>query len=120
MAATDITPTPCHRCGTPVPEDEINWACPDGALSVDHGDPYCDACLPALGTDTTSTIYDSPGAAAPGGSWFDIVTTGQPCEAVASRTGNVLPAAIRRAFGHRGADRVVLVLFPPAGMGGAR
>lgn len=69
----------------------------------------------------TSTIYDSPGAASPGGSWYDIVTTGgAPCEAVAARTGSCLGAAIRRAIDHRGADTVVLVLFPPAGIGGAR
>ena len=69
----------------------------------------------------TSTIYDSPGAASPGGSWFDIVTTGgAPCEAVAARTGSALKAAIRRAIDYRGADTVVLVMYPPAGFGGAR
>lgn len=50
----DTTPThrPCHGCGATLDESEINWARPDGSLSVDDGDPYCDACLPAE-RDTT-------------------------------------------------------------------
>lgn len=39
-------PLPCATCGAPVHPDAVNWARPDGSLSVDDGAPYCDGCLP--------------------------------------------------------------------------
>lgn len=59
MNHPDTTPhhRACHGCAVPVHEEEINWARPDGSLSVDDGDPYCDACLPP---EEDTTPQDDP------------------------------------------------------------
>lgn len=56
----DTTPThrPCHGCGATLDENEITWARPDGSLSVDDGDPYCDNCLPEQQEDDDTTPQD--------------------------------------------------------------
>jgi hypothetical protein len=36
----------CYDCGLEIPEDDVSWATHNGELSVQFGDPYCDACLP--------------------------------------------------------------------------
>lgn len=36
----------CHDCGLEIGESDVSWATEDGKLSVEFGEPYCDACLP--------------------------------------------------------------------------
>lgn len=125
MNHPDTTPhhRACHGCAVPVHEEEINWARPDGSLSVDDGDPYCDACLPPEG-DTTpqvirlgstrcewATVVEIDGG--PSGQWceitwsddpFDMPTTIHPDE----RHGrDALAAAVALALSM--ADRVRVV-----------
>jgi len=41
-----ISSYPCCVCGTDIHEEEVIWATPDGRLTVDYGEPYCQHCLP--------------------------------------------------------------------------
>ena len=36
----------CYDCGLEIEENDVCWATHNGELSVQFGDPYCDACLP--------------------------------------------------------------------------
>lgn len=38
----------CKGCGTWFDEEQILWVNPDGSLSTDSGDPYCDSCCPPI------------------------------------------------------------------------